>query len=114
MNIIIKIVDVRTYQVLISESDDHKPHEKPTLVQEGNSLEIAGKHDGNSLFIRIRIAHIVAMAIDEGEQFATVALYLQNMTISIRYAYYKMGNLNKAINHKFKEDVALLESLLSA
>lgn len=114
MNITIKIADAKTYQVLVAESDDQKSHGKLTLVQEGNSLEIAGKHDGNALFIRMRIAEIIAMVIDEGEQFATVTLYLQNLTVSIKYAYYKMGDLNKTINHKFKEDVALLESLLAA
>lgn len=104
---------MRTYQVLIAESDDYKPHEKPTIVQEGSSLKMAGRHDGNALFIRMRIADLMAMVVDEGEQFATILLYLQNMTVSIKYAYYKMGDLNKAINHKFKEDVILLENLLA-
>lgn len=113
MNITIKIVDVRTYQVHITEGDDHKTQEKPTLTHIGNSLEITGKHEGNIFTIRMRTISIASFAVDEGEQFATITLHLHNMQVIIKYAYYKMGNLSKIINHKFKEDFALLERILA-
>jgi hypothetical protein len=112
MNITIKVVDARTYQVHITESDDHKPHEKPTLVRTGNKLEISGKHDGNHFTLFMSTQSIASVVVDEGEQFATVTLYLHNMQVVIKYAYYKMGSVSKIINHKFKEDIALLESVL--
>jgi hypothetical protein len=113
MNITIKIIDNKTYQILVAESDDHKAHEKTTWTQAGNSLEIVGKHDGNALTMRVRSATIAAMVIDEGEQYGTITLHTEMMSISIKYAYYKMGNLSKEINHKFKEDVALFEGILA-
>lgn len=113
MNITTKIIDNKTYQILVAESDDHKAHEKTTWIQAGNSLEIVGKHDGNALTMRVRSSAVASMVIDEGEQFGTITLHLQMMTICIKYAYYKMGNLSKEVNHKFKEDVALFEGILA-
>lgn len=112
MNVNVKIIDAKTYQILITESDDHKPHEKQTWVRHQNSLEIIGRHDGNNTTIRLRTSALTSMVVEEGEQVGSIILYTPQITLFVKYAYYKMGNLSKEINHKFKEDVGLLEDIL--
>ena len=116
MNITIRAVDARTYHVSIYEHiDENKGIEKPTLVHTANCLEIAGKHEsnGNKFKICMQATSIAGLVIEEAEQHATISLFLHNLNVMLKYAYYKVnGDLSKTINHKFKEDRELLERIL--
>ena len=116
MIINIRNIDARTYQVYIHENiDEDRVQERPTLVRTGNCLEVVGKHEnnGNKFKICMHTSSIAGFVIEEAEQCATISLFLHNMQVILKYAYYKMnGALSKGINHKFKEDREMLESIL--
>ncbi len=116
MNVTIKVIDARTYHVSIHEHiDENKGQDKPTIVRIGDALEVVGKQEsnGNKFKICVKCLAIAAFAIEEAEQHATISLFSHNLSVVLKYAYYKMnGDLSKSITHKFKEDRDLLESIL--
>jgi|GEM_PF-3041373 len=116
MNITIRTIDARTFQVSINEhAEDAKLQDKPTITQTGGCLEIVGKQEsnGNKIKICMHTGSIAGFVVEETEQYGVISLFLHNMNIIIKYVYYKVtGDLSKVINHKFKEDRELLECIL--